>query len=47
MIQQLRTQNVSVEEMILPDEIHGFLLYKSWLKVDEAAFEFINRKFKK
>jgi dipeptidyl aminopeptidase/acylaminoacyl peptidase len=47
MIQQLRRQKVSVEEIIFPDEIHGFLLYKSWLKVDEATFEFINRKFKK
>ena len=46
MIQQLRRQKVSVEEIIFPDEIHGFLLYKSWLKVDEATFEFINRKFK-
>ena len=47
MIQQLRRQGVEVEEKILPDEIHGFLMYKSWLKVDEATFEFINRKFKK
>lgn len=46
MIHQLRRQGVEVEEQILPDEIHGFLLYKSWLKVDEATFEFINRKFK-
>ena len=47
MIQQLRRQKVDVEEIIFPDEIHGFLLFKSWLKVDEAAFEFINRKFNK
>ena len=47
MIHQLRRQGVEVEEKILPDEIHGFLLYKSWLQVDEATFEFINRKFKK
>jgi dipeptidyl aminopeptidase/acylaminoacyl peptidase len=47
MIHQLRRQGVEVEEKILPDEIHGFLMYKSWLQVDEATFEFINRKFKK
>jgi dipeptidyl aminopeptidase/acylaminoacyl peptidase len=47
MIHQLRRQGVEVEEKVLPDEIHGFLMYKSWLKVDEATFEFINRKFKK
>jgi hypothetical protein len=38
---------VSVEEIIFPDEIHGFLLHKTWLKIDEATFEFINRKFNK
>jgi dienelactone hydrolase len=47
MVQQLRRQKVNVEEIIFPDEIHGFLMYRSWLKVDESAFEFINRKFKK
>jgi dipeptidyl aminopeptidase/acylaminoacyl peptidase len=47
MIHQLRRQGVEVEEKVLPDEIHGFLMYKSWLLVDEATFEFINRKFKK
>jgi dipeptidyl aminopeptidase/acylaminoacyl peptidase len=47
MIHQLRRQGVDVEEIVFPDEIHGFLMYKSWLKVDEATFEFINRKFKK
>ena len=47
MIHQLRKQGVEVEEKVLPDEIHSFLLYNSWLKVDEATFEFINRKFKK
>ncbi len=47
MIHQLRRQGVDVEEIIFPDEIHGFLMYRSWLKVDEATFEFINRKFKK
>jgi len=46
MIHQLRRQGVEVEEKILPDEIHGFLMYSSWLQVDKATFEFINRKFK-
>ena len=47
MIHQLRRQGVEVEEKVLPDEIHGFLMYKSWLLVDESTFEFIHRKFKK
>lgn len=47
MIHQLRKQGVEVEEKVLPDEIHGFLLYNSWLKVDEATFDFIHTRFKK
>ncbi len=47
MIQQLRRQKVKVEEIIFPDEIHGFLLYKSWLKADEACFDFIHKNFNK
>src|SRR5206468_272706 len=27
----LRKQNVDVEELIFPDEVHDFLLYRSWL----------------
>ncbi|HNT18952.1 MAG TPA: prolyl oligopeptidase family serine peptidase [Saprospiraceae bacterium] len=44
MIQQLRTQGVHTESLVLPDEVHGFLLHKSWLKVYEASFEFIDRQ---
>jgi dipeptidyl aminopeptidase/acylaminoacyl peptidase len=33
-----------VEQLILPDEIHGFLLHKSWIKAYEAAFDFIERQ---
>jgi dipeptidyl aminopeptidase/acylaminoacyl peptidase len=47
MIHQLRRQGVEVEEKIFPDEIHAFLLYHSWLTVDEKTFEFIHRHFNK
>jgi dipeptidyl aminopeptidase/acylaminoacyl peptidase len=47
MIHYLRAKGVDVEEKVLPDEIHGFLMYKSWLMVDEKTIEFINRKLKK
>ena len=43
----LRKQGVQVEQLVLPDEIHGFLLHRSWLKVYTAAFEFIQRKTNK
>ena len=43
----LRKQGVQVEQLVLPDEIHGFLLHRSWLKVYTAAFEFIQRQINK
>ena len=42
----LRKQHVHVEQLVLPDEVHSFLLHKNWLKVYEATFEFINRQMK-
>lgn len=47
MIHYLRAKGIEVEEKVLPDEIHSFLMYKSWLIVDERTIEFINRKIKK
>ena len=32
LVQRLRKQNVQFEELIFPDEIHDFLLWKSWIK---------------
>lgn len=42
----LRKQNVAVEQLVFPDEVHSFLLYKNWVKAYEATFEFINRQLK-
>ncbi len=46
-IEALRSQKVYFEQLIFPDEVHSFLLYKSWLKAYEAAFDFIERKMGK
>jgi dipeptidyl aminopeptidase/acylaminoacyl peptidase len=43
MVAELAKRKVSFEELILPDEIHDFLLFKSWVKVYKAAFDFINK----
>ncbi len=40
----LRKQNVEVEELIFPDEVHDFLLYRSWLQAYRRAVEFFQRK---
>jgi hypothetical protein len=32
------------EEMVVPNEIHGFLRHDSWLRVDTATADFFARK---
>src|SRR5262249_20616306 len=39
----LRKQGVEFEQLILPDELHGFLLHKSWVTVFSRATDFLNR----
>ena len=41
---RLSAQDVPFEELILPNEIHGFLRYASWLKADTAAVRFLDAK---
>jgi dipeptidyl aminopeptidase/acylaminoacyl peptidase len=40
----LRQQGVYFEQLILPDEIHGFLRHDSWLRGYRAAADFLRRK---
>ena len=46
LVQRLRRQNVEFEELIFPDEIHDFLLWKTWVRGYSATAEFLNRKLK-
>jgi dipeptidyl aminopeptidase/acylaminoacyl peptidase len=41
--EELRKRNVDVELMVLPDEVHDFLLHRSWIAVYTAAAEFFDR----
>ncbi|WP_293969369.1 prolyl oligopeptidase family serine peptidase [Sphingomonas sp.] len=43
---RLRAQGTPFESLILPNEIHGFLRYESWLRADEASVEFLRRHLK-
>lgn len=47
LVQRLRKQQVPFEEMILPDEIHDFLLYRSWLRADSAVAAFFEKTLKR
>jgi dipeptidyl aminopeptidase/acylaminoacyl peptidase len=42
--QRLKEQHVEFEELIFPDEIHDFLLWKSWVRGYQATADFFNRK---
>ena len=39
----LRKQRVEFEQLILPDEVHGFLLHRSWITVYSTAADFLDR----
>lgn len=43
-IEVLRNQDVEIEQLIFPDEVHGFLLHSNWVNAYEAAFDFFQRK---
>jgi dipeptidyl aminopeptidase/acylaminoacyl peptidase len=46
LVEALRKQKVEFEELIFPDEIHGFLLQRSWIRAYTAAADFLDRKLK-
>jgi dipeptidyl aminopeptidase/acylaminoacyl peptidase len=46
LVEALRKHKVEFEELIFPDEIHGFLLQRSWIKAYTAAADFLDRKLK-
>jgi dipeptidyl aminopeptidase/acylaminoacyl peptidase len=39
----LRKQGVEFEELVFPDEIHGFLLHRHWIEAYKAEAEFFQR----
>ncbi len=44
LVAALRRQHVDFEQLIIPDEIHGFLRHTSWLRAYHAAADFFHRK---
>ena len=44
-VPRLKKHGVPFEEMVIPNEIHGFLRHASWLKADAATVDFLQRKF--
>jgi dipeptidyl aminopeptidase/acylaminoacyl peptidase len=46
LVEKLRARNVEVEQLVFPDEVHGFLLYRSWTRAYTAAADFLDRHLK-
>ena len=47
LVQRLRAQRVPFEQLILPDEIHGFLMWRDWVRAYVATAEFFDRTLKR
>jgi dipeptidyl aminopeptidase/acylaminoacyl peptidase len=46
LVERLRARGVEVEQLIFPDEVHGFLLHRNWIAAYEATAEFFDRKLR-
>jgi len=44
LVRRLSAAGVRFEELVLPDEIHGFLRHASWLTADRAMIAWFNRE---
>ncbi len=44
LVGELRKRKVEVEQLVFPDEVHGFLLHRSWLRAFSAAADFLDRR---
>jgi dipeptidyl aminopeptidase/acylaminoacyl peptidase len=43
---RLSAAGVPFEELVLPDEIHGFLRHQSWLAADGATVRYFDKQFR-
>ena len=46
LVARLRARGVTIEQLIFPDEIHDFLLSRSWLAAYRAGSDFFDRRLK-
>jgi dipeptidyl aminopeptidase/acylaminoacyl peptidase len=46
LVEALRKQGVPFEQLVFPDEIHGFLTYKRWLEAYTATAKFLDKYLK-
>ena len=41
---RLEQQHTPFEELVIPNEIHGFLRWANWLQADEATVQYLSRQ---
>ncbi len=46
LVEQLRARRVHVEQLVFPDEVHGFLRFQSWTRAYTVAADFLDRHLK-
>ena len=46
LVQRLRAQGVTFEQLIFPDDIHDFLLWRDWVNAYNATGRFFDDKLK-
>jgi dipeptidyl aminopeptidase/acylaminoacyl peptidase len=46
LVARLRARGVAIEQLIFPDEVHDFLLHRSWLAGYRATSDFFDRRLK-
>jgi len=46
LVARLRARGVAIEQLIFPDEVHDFLLHRSWLAGYRATSDFFDRHLK-
>ena len=44
LVARLRARGVPVEQLIFPDDVHDFLLYRHWVQAFQAGSDFFDRK---
>lgn len=47
LVQRLRAHHVPFEQIVLPDEIHGFFMWRSWVRAYSATADFFDRTLKR
>ncbi|HMA20601.1 MAG TPA: prolyl oligopeptidase family serine peptidase, partial [Gemmatimonadaceae bacterium] len=46
LIQRLTDEGIPFEELVIPDDTHHMMRHANWVRVDSAAADFFERKFK-